>query len=149
MTRFSAIPARGLPVGKVNVGSTERLISAGLGGALLLSGYGRGRATGALMVLGGALLLLRGVGGHCPAYAALERRRMGGGEQTRTARHMRHDYGEPQARDEGHVAEVLGGPHETAPELRGKAPAEDRVEKESEMSFPASDPPSHMSRPAS
>ncbi|WP_460450490.1 YgaP family membrane protein [Alsobacter sp. SYSU BS001988] len=55
----------------VNVGSTERALST-IGGALIvLDGLRSGSLFGAMRAVLGAVLIARGVGGHCPAYAAL------------------------------------------------------------------------------
>lgn len=57
---------------KVNVGETERWLSALGGGALVLYGLKkRSWSSLALAVIGGAFVY-RGVTGHCPAYQALE-----------------------------------------------------------------------------
>jgi uncharacterized membrane protein len=55
----------------VNVGTTERALST-IGGALIvLDGLRSGSVFGALRAVVGAVLIARGVGGHCPAYAAM------------------------------------------------------------------------------
>jgi uncharacterized membrane protein len=62
-------PGTGAP--SVNVGETERVVSALGGGALALVGLSRGNAAGwTLAALGGALLY-RGLTGHCYCYQAL------------------------------------------------------------------------------
>lgn len=48
-----------------NVGSTERILTAGLGGLLLVAAYRRGSL---LAGVAGGLLAARGLGGYCPAY---------------------------------------------------------------------------------
>jgi len=54
----------------VNVGSIERWLS-GIGGFLLTAyGFSRASLKGMILALGGGYLLYRGIGGHCPAYAA-------------------------------------------------------------------------------
>ncbi|GGH19608.1 hypothetical protein GCM10007036_22630 [Alsobacter metallidurans] len=54
-----------------NVGGAERALST-IGGALIvIDGLRSGSTWGALRALVGAVLIARGVGGHCPAYAAL------------------------------------------------------------------------------
>jgi uncharacterized membrane protein len=55
----------------VNVGRTERQISAIGGGALALLGLTRGSIPGLLLAGLGGALVYRGVSGHCPAYSAL------------------------------------------------------------------------------
>jgi Inner membrane protein YgaP-like, transmembrane domain len=99
-----------------NVGELERAAS-GLGGAVLL-GYGlmRPSALNTLLAIAGALLLGRALTGHCSLYRAL-------GIDTR----------------EGGAAR----PHETRGYgKRGGHSIADEVERASEESFPASDPPS-------
>ncbi len=54
-----------------NVGSTERIVSAGLGGLLVASGIFRGRLPGLLLTAAGASLLYRGISGHCALYQQL------------------------------------------------------------------------------
>jgi uncharacterized membrane protein len=54
----------------VNVGQTERQISAIGGGALALYGLTRGSLGGLLLAGVGGALVYRGVTGHCPAYTA-------------------------------------------------------------------------------
>ncbi len=51
-----------------NVGSTERIVSAGLGGLLVASGIFRGRLPGLLLTGLGASLLYRGLSGYCAMY---------------------------------------------------------------------------------
>jgi uncharacterized membrane protein len=55
----------------INIGTAERWASAVGGGALVLLGIARRSIGGATAALLGGGLLYRGVGGHCPAYAAL------------------------------------------------------------------------------
>ena len=56
---------------EVNVGSTERWISAVAGGALAVAGI-RARSLGGLLAAAaGGALVYRGVSGHCSGYAAL------------------------------------------------------------------------------
>jgi uncharacterized membrane protein len=69
---------------RLNVGQTERLISAVAGGAIALLGL-RSRSLGGLCAAAfGGALIYRGLSGQCPAYAALgvdtahEQRRQGG-----------------------------------------------------------------------
>ena len=54
-----------------NVGSTERVVSAGLGGLLVASGIFRGRLPGLLLTAVGASLLYRGLSGYCALYQQL------------------------------------------------------------------------------
>jgi len=54
-----------------NVGSTERIVSAGLGGLLVASGVMRGRLPGLLLTAAGASLLYRGLSGFCAVYQQL------------------------------------------------------------------------------
>lgn len=54
-----------------NVGRTERLVSALGGAALVLAGLRRRGGAGAALVLGGGMLLQRGVTGSCMVYRAL------------------------------------------------------------------------------
>src|SRR4051794_5805679 len=56
---------------QINVGSQERLISAGAGALLALYGLKRGGLGGILMATGGAMLIQRAVTGHCRVYEAL------------------------------------------------------------------------------
>jgi len=60
----------------VNVGSTERLVTGGLGAALAFYGLRRlvhfNPIKGALAVGGGVLVLRRAMTGHCSTYAAME-----------------------------------------------------------------------------
>jgi uncharacterized membrane protein len=58
---------------RVNVGDSERAISALGGGALLTAGLAYGGRAGLAMIWGGAALLLRGVTGHCVVNEALDR----------------------------------------------------------------------------
>lgn len=99
-----------------NVGELER-IASGLGGALLL-GYGVARPSplNTLFAIGGALLVERALTGHCSAYRAL-------GIDTRAAEVAR--------------------PRETRGYgKRGGHSIADEIERASDHSFPASDPPS-------
>jgi uncharacterized membrane protein len=56
----------------VNVGDTERVLSAVGGGALAIYGLSRGSLLGAGMALLGGAFVYRGLAGHCPCYASLE-----------------------------------------------------------------------------
>ena len=58
------------PASHINIGETERLLSAIGGGALLL--HGLRRSLGSLVLaVGGGMLLYRGLSGHCRAYESL------------------------------------------------------------------------------
>lgn len=59
------------PSAHQNISQMERLISAGLGGALVLGGLVRGRWGGLVMTLVGGSLLYRGASGHCTMYQQL------------------------------------------------------------------------------
>jgi uncharacterized membrane protein len=54
-----------------NVGSTERLVSVGSGGLLVLKGLHHRGLLGAAMVGVGAAMMRRGVSGHCSMYEKL------------------------------------------------------------------------------
>jgi hypothetical protein len=56
---------------ETNVGTQERTVSVLTGALLALFGMRRGGVGGALMTLAGGGLLMRGMSGHCPGYAAL------------------------------------------------------------------------------
>lgn len=56
---------------RVNVGSTERMVSALGGGAMALFGISRGGLPGLLAAGLGAGLIYRGVSGHCSVYQAM------------------------------------------------------------------------------
>jgi uncharacterized membrane protein len=55
----------------VNVGDTERWLSAVGGTVLTLFGLGRGDLPGLALALGGGALIYRGLSGHCPCYQML------------------------------------------------------------------------------
>ena len=55
----------------VNVGDTERVVSAAVGGALVLLGLARRSLGGGAAALAGSGLLYRGLTGHCHLYGAL------------------------------------------------------------------------------
>lgn len=56
---------------EVNVGSSERIVSTGLGGLLVANGILRGRLSGLLMTAIGGALIYRGATGHCSVYQQL------------------------------------------------------------------------------
>ncbi|MDC0742889.1 YgaP-like transmembrane domain [Polyangium mundeleinium] len=66
------IPARARRMNPLNVGPSERVLSAALGGGLVAWGLWRRGALGLLAGAVGGALAHRGVRGHCPAYAALD-----------------------------------------------------------------------------
>lgn len=57
--------------GEQNVGSSERIVSTGLGGLLVANGILRGRLPGLLMTAIGGALIYRGVTGSCALYQQL------------------------------------------------------------------------------
>jgi uncharacterized membrane protein len=57
---------------EMNVGSTERAVSAATGGLLAIRGLRRGGLSGVLMALAGAALVKRGVSGYCPVKKRME-----------------------------------------------------------------------------
>lgn len=57
--------------GDINVGTTERWLSAIGGGLLAVYGLERGGGSGILLALLGGSLAYRGATGHCPMYSAL------------------------------------------------------------------------------
>lgn len=57
----------------INVGNTERIISAAGGGLLTSYGIRKGTVPGALMAMAGTVLLFRGVTGYCPLNAVIHR----------------------------------------------------------------------------
>ena len=59
------------PASSVNVGQTERWVSALGGGALALYGLTRGSLGGVALALVGAALVQRGYSGHCNLYEAI------------------------------------------------------------------------------
>ena len=56
----------------VNVGSTERTLTALAGGLMVGWGLRRGHASGTLAVFFGSMMLGRSISGHCPGYAMME-----------------------------------------------------------------------------
>ncbi len=61
----------------VNVGDTERWLSAAGGGLLLVYGLTRGSLAGLGLAALGGMLLERGLTGHCALYSALGRNTAG------------------------------------------------------------------------
>jgi uncharacterized membrane protein len=55
----------------INVGETERLLSAISGGALAITGLARASLPGLGVALVGGGLIYRGLSGHCPVYQSL------------------------------------------------------------------------------
>jgi uncharacterized membrane protein len=53
-----------------NVGSIERALSLGLGGAMTAWGLSRRNTAGRVVALAGAAIAFRGAGGYCPVYGA-------------------------------------------------------------------------------
>ena len=106
--------------GEENLSQVERWTSM-LGGVVLAAaGLRRGGVQGAVMGVAGGLLAARGLSGHCAVKALLNER--SGGYQART-----EDYLEPERRSSN---DRLDRPW-------------NRVDEESDQSFPASDPPSY------
>src|SRR4051794_40041435 len=64
-------PARPGAGSGVNVGDTERVVSAAAGGLLVLLGLARRSLGGGAAALAGSGLLYRGLTGHCHLYGAL------------------------------------------------------------------------------
>lgn len=65
-----AIPARARRMNPLNVGPSERVVSAAVGGGLVAWGVWRRGALGLVAGAVGGALAHRGVRGYCPAYAA-------------------------------------------------------------------------------
>lgn len=68
---------------RVNVGPTERLLSAGIGGLAASLGLLRGGVSGIALALTGGALVYRGVSGHCPINEAVGRDTSQVGSQAR------------------------------------------------------------------
>jgi hypothetical protein len=107
---------RNMQSGHQNVGRTERWLSILGGAALVMRGMQRPSMMNALLGLGGVGLLYRGITGHCPAYEALG-----------------VDHGESSYVERQRPPTLEG---------TGRRSIRDEIEKASEDSFPASDPPS-------
>jgi len=100
---------------ETNVGSAERWASLVGGAALVVNAVARPSWLNTLLAVGGVALLQRGVTGNCALYRALGIDTAGGRQ------------GEP------HFTRGYG--------RRGATSLRDEVDKASEQSFPASDPP--------
>lgn len=112
-----------------NVGRVERLLSIA-GGAFALAGFlDRPSARRLPLVLAGAGLLLRGVGGWCPLHAAL-------GRDTRGAEELGPEVSAADAVSDRDSARTVHTPE------RSWLDDKDLVQEASEESFPASDSPS-------
>lgn len=57
---------------RVNIGSTERALTALAGGLMVGWGLRHGRAGGTLAAFFGSMMLGRSITGHCPGYAMME-----------------------------------------------------------------------------
>jgi hypothetical protein len=109
----------------VNVGETERVVSALIGGVLAVGGLRRmGSLSGLMMLAAGGGLLYRGMTGHCMLYEQL-------GMDTREL--------QPAPRADNHLE----------PMAREEREAFDEIDEASYESFPASDPPAYSSASAS
>jgi Protein of unknown function (DUF2892) len=90
----------------INVGNTERVLSTLLGGALVISGARRSSLFGALIAVGGGLLIQRGMSGHCGLYARL---RQGAHGEARSVRFDPSRYGPMELVPDGVLASVASG----------------------------------------
>ncbi len=114
---------------KSNVGRTERWLSTGGGGALILGGLFVGGPVVRIAALAtGGVLMYRGLTGYCPAYDAL-------GVDRVPAEEPRGAVG-PRAEE---PRERFGKP--ATSEFLTEEPPVDVVQEASEESFPASDAP--------
>jgi Inner membrane protein YgaP-like, transmembrane domain len=100
---------------ETNVGTQERAASVVSGALVALFGMRRGGFAGALMTLAGGGLIMRGLSGHCPGYAAL------GMNTAETYGYDAHTYDYGTGRSTG--SEAAGGTgqesgHEEAAETR-------------------------------
>ena len=59
------------PESAINVGQTERLVTALAGGAMAAYGISKRNPAGIALALMGGTLLVRGATGHCPVYQAI------------------------------------------------------------------------------
>ncbi len=98
----------------INVGRSERVVSALLGGAALLQALRRPTPASAAFVLGGGALLHRSITGHCYVYRALGRDTTQQGASTRARTEFSLTIEKPAAelyrawRDPQHVALAIG-----------------------------------------
>lgn len=90
----------------VNVGPAERVLSTLLGGALVISGARRSSLFGALIAVGGGLLIQRGMSGHCGVYARLAQ---GTHDAPRPVRFDPSRYGPVELVPDGVLASVASG----------------------------------------
>jgi len=70
-TRYRGQRTQNRECESINVGETERWLSAAAGGALAAYGLSRGSLTGLATTLFGGCLVYRGVSGHCQMYEGL------------------------------------------------------------------------------
>lgn len=127
---------------RTNVGEQERFLSVGAGVAFLVAGLTRRSTMGALLTLGGGMLIYRGATGHCQVYEAL-------GINTATdAQHSEQDDAEDEesaGTEECAKASAACSTGESRSQRPVQNPAESSFDKIDEAlleSFPASDPPS-------
>src|SRR5262245_54441695 len=78
----------------VNVGDTERMVSAVAGGLAVLFGLSRLSLPSLVAIAAGGALLARGLTGHCSVYEALEMSSACGDDKSRSRRHFHHDVTE-------------------------------------------------------
>jgi hypothetical protein len=121
----------------VNVNDLERQISLLGGGALLAAGILRGRVSGVVMALAGAGFVYRGATGHCLMYQFLgvstcAEQNCGEESAAKPSRASAEDLQQMQQRVGNEGREALD--------------LDDPVEQASFDSFPASDPPSWITR---
>lgn len=100
----------------INLGTAERALSIAVGGALLWRVLGAAVLGPLVLTVGGAALVWRGFSGHCGVKERLQ-------------------ADEPAGEDEP-------PPRARRTTRRRSAPSADPVERASDESFPASDPPS-------
>jgi uncharacterized membrane protein len=75
----------------VNVGDTERMVSAVAGGVAVLFGLSRLSLSSLVAIAAGGALLARGLSGHCSLYEALEMSTACGDGPCPSRRHHQHD----------------------------------------------------------
>lgn len=114
----------------VNVGTTERWVSALAGAGLAMAGLSRRSPGGYAMAAAGGMLLWRGVGGTCLLYSAL-------GWSTAAQTPMRAERGA----DRWAVRPTV--PFGEAASRLGQT-RDSRLDAEIEQTFPASDAPATM-----